>query len=311
MKHRRSYKRATPEEVHGWLKDNRDFVFIDTLPADHFRRVHLPRTKNACVYEITFLDQVADICPNSGAPIVICGAGTNSLDARTAAEKLSMAGYSDVTVLDGGIDRWRQEGLPLAEDACAEDDDERRLRLDDGRYRILLEKSFIGWTGRNQNTHHWGTVRLSRGSLQIGGNALQGGFTIDMESIENINLAGDELQPVLVSHLKSDDFFFVDAFPAARFDITGGRIVHTPYPTLPNCDIAGTLDLRGIQNNLSFKATATRSEDDCLHLSAHFDLDRTLWGIIYGSGRFYQHLGKHTVFDLISIELRLMAEKED
>ncbi len=309
MKHLHSFKRATPEELHSWLTEQKRFTLIDTLPADHFQRMHLPTAKNACVYEITFLTQIAAICPDTGSPIVVYGAGSNSLEARTAAEKLSMAGYSDVTVLDGGIDRWRQTGLPLEGEAPDEDDYEQQRLLTDGRYTILLDKSFVGWTGRNQNTHHFGTIRLSGGTLQISGNALQGGFTLDMESIENINLAGDELQQVLVSHLKSDDFFFVDAFPAARFDIPGGRILHAPYPTSPNCEISGTLDLRGVQNSLSFKATATRQQDDCLHLSAHFDLDRTLWGINYGSSRFYRHLGMHTVFDLVSIELRIIAEK--
>jgi hypothetical protein len=34
---------------------------------------------------------------------------------------------------------------------------------------------------------------------------------------------------------------------------------------------------------------------------AHFDFDRTRWNVIYGSSRFFEHLGMHLVFDLISI----------
>ena len=39
---------------------------------------------------------------------------------------------------------------------------------------------------------------------------------------------------------------------------------------------------------------------------AHFDIDRTRWKVIYGSSRFFKHLGMHLVFDLISIQCRIV-----
>jgi hypothetical protein len=39
---------------------------------------------------------------------------------------------------------------------------------------------------------------------------------------------------------------------------------------------------------------------------ANFDLDRTRWGVIYGSARFFKHLSYHIVYDLISIDLRVV-----
>ena len=46
-------------------------------------------------------------------------------------------------------------------------------------------------------------------------------------------------------------------------------------------------------------------------MEAHFDLDRTQWNVIYGSSRFFEHLGMHMVFDQISIELRLILQGRD
>jgi len=40
-----------------------------------------------------------------------------------------------------------------------------------------------------------------------------------MNTIHNINLEGDELQPVLEAHLRSDDFFFTKLFPKAVFAV--------------------------------------------------------------------------------------------
>ena len=74
---------------------------------------------------------------------------------------------------------------------------------------------------------------------------MTGAVEIDMDSIENINLEGDELQPVLVSHLKSDDFFLVKAFPKAKFTINRGHLAEEPHqifllqPQLPALTTVG------------------------------------------------------------------------
>ena len=44
-----------------------------------------------------------------------------------------------------------------------------------------------------------------------------------MSSIRNIDLRGDELEPVLIAHLESDDFFFAKMFPEARFTIKSAK----------------------------------------------------------------------------------------
>lgn len=60
--------------------------------------------------------------------------------------------------------------------------------------------------------------------------------------------------------------------------------------------------------DLDFPVTIAVMEDGNLRVEAHFDLDRTQWGVIYGSSRFFEHLGMHAVFDQISIELRLVLQ---
>lgn len=310
MKHAHTFTLITPEQLHQKMQDTEPPVLVDTLPAGRFAKVHLPGAQNACVYEITFIDQLSAICAVTDTPLVLYGADSSSLDSRTAAEKLAMAGYSNISVLDGGLERWRQAGYPLAGETPESGDRDDELLLDDGEYRILRDQSTIYWTGRNANSSHYGTVNLASGRLQVAGTSLQGSFMVDMESIANINLAGSELQQVLVNHLKSEDFFLTDGFPAARFNIRGGRFNPESEPTSPNCEITGTLELRGVQNDLAFKATLVKWIDGHLHLTANFELDRTLWSITYGSSRYYRHLGMHTVFDLISIELRIVASRE-
>jgi polyisoprenoid-binding protein YceI len=124
-------------------------------------------------------------------------------------------------------------------------------------------------------------------------------------------LEGDELQPVLVAHLKSDDFFFVKYFPSAVFNIQGGKLLQEPCLSSPNYEINGFLELRGIKAELSFLSTVSRTSDGGLAAEAHFDIDRTRWNIIYGSSRFFEHLGMHLVFDPISFQVRIIAKRVD
>ena len=127
-----------------------------------------------------------------------------------------------------------------------------------------------------------------------------------MHSLKNLNLEGNEWQPVLIAHLKSDDFFFAGKFPAARFTIDSARKIGESL-SAPNFEVEGTLELRGVRNDMKFLATISNLPDGAITAEAHFDFDRTRWNIIYGSSRYFQHLGMHLVFDLISLRLRIVA----
>lgn len=299
---------VTAEALNSRMQENQDFYLIDTLPEDHFRRIRLPGSFNACVFEVTFIDQVEAITRDRDAGIVLYGSSGRSKDALTAAEKLSRAGYRDIGILDGGLDAWRAAGFAVAGEAVdAPDDPNTRLHLTDRIYRVDTDRSIIQWTGRNPSTTHFGTIGLKRGEMTVKSGVLSGTFGIDMNAITNINLEGDALQPVLISHLKSDDFFLTKLFPTATFRIDGAEPAADSFLTIPNCAIRGTLEMRGVKAEQEFMATLTPTAENGLLAEAHFDIDRTRWGIIYGSSRFFEHMGMHVVFDLISFQVRIVA----
>ena len=301
-------KVVTPEEVKSWISAARPFYLIDVLPGDHFRKVHLPNAVNACVYEVVFLTNIKALIADTEGEIVVYGSGSASMDSRFAAEKLLRAGYRNVAVLESGIAGWRDSGYPLeGEQPEGRDDPGTHVRIPDGAFRIDPQKSLIEWAGRNPNTRHYGTVGISAGELAARNGVLSGTFEVDMRTIKNINLEGDELQPVLTSHLMSDDFFFVELFPKATFSIENARPAEPAYATFPNFEIEGLLELRGVKAKLQFPATLNVDGEGNIQAEAHFDIDRTRWNVIYGSSRFFEHLGMHTVFDLISIQIRIIA----
>lgn len=300
--------KISPEELHKKINKTDGFVLIDVLSNDHFNMGHLPGAKNACVFEVVFLDNVTKIVSNKDQEIVVYGSSAKSMDAVTAAEKLVRAGYKKVQALEGGLLEWLSSGFGIEGDESAMKPDlEAPISSEDKTYKIDIEQSVIEWTGRNPNTRHHGTVQLSKGEILVHHGQIGGTFEIDMKSIKNINLEGDPLQPVLVSHLMSDDFFFVDIFPKATFTITSAKQIKDATPTEPNFEVQGVFELRGIKKETAFVATAGPSTEGEVKIEAHFDIDRTGWNIIYGSRRFFEHLGMHLVFDFISIQLYIVA----
>jgi len=302
------FSRISPQELHKKINKNDGFVLIDVLPNDHFNLGHLPGAKNACVFEVVFLDSVTKIVSEKDQETVVYGSSGKSMDALTAAEKLVRAGYKKVYALEGGILEWLSLGFGIEGDEKAiKPDSEAPISFEDKTYKIDLEQSVIEWTGRNPNTRHHGTIQLSKGEIFVHNGQIGGTFDIDMKSIKNINLEGDPLQPVLVSHLMSDDFFFVDIFPKATFTIKSAKQIKDATPTEPNFEVQGVFELRGIKKETAFVATAGPSTEGEVKIEAHFDIDRTGWKIIYGSRRFFEHLGMHLVFDFISIQLYIVA----
>ncbi|MBT8372293.1 MAG: YceI family protein [Deltaproteobacteria bacterium] len=292
------------------LTEKPETVLIDLLPPDHFTGRHIPGAKNACVFQVSFLDDVAAIVPDKQVSIVVYGASQNSQDAATALEKLDRAGYAHLTFLKGGLEEWSRAGYDFEGEAPDQQDDpQTTVTLPDGQYTVDAGASEVEWTGRNPNTSHFGTVDIAKGVIDINDRQITGMVEIDMNTIHNINLEGDELHPVLEAHLRSDDFFFTKMFPKAVFTVKEATRIDRGWQTAPNYHVNGELTLRGVSADLDFDATVAVMDDGSLAMEAHFDMDRTRWNVIYGSTRFFEHLGMHKVFDLISFQIQMIAAK--
>ncbi|MCF7789228.1 MAG: YceI family protein [Prosthecobacter sp.] len=276
-------------------------TLLHVLPEDHFEREHLPRALNACVYETIFPSKVAELVPDKTSSVIVYGAGGDSLDAATAAEKLTKAGYTNVSVFPGGISEWRQNNLPL-EGTHAE----TNSTTPQGHYDLDTETSVVRWTGRNLFNHHQGTLKLSGGHIEVQNGVLQSArFTIDMNTIACEDLVDTTYNAMLIRHLRDDDFFSVDRFPTAEFICDRADPLPSCTPGTPNYTLHGTMTLRGVTQPLSFPAVIAAADADHLTGQAQFELDRTQFGSHYGSGRLFAFLGKHVVNDHVHLHLKL------
>lgn len=293
-----------PEELKRWLDAKRPFVLLDVLPPEVFREGRLPGAVNACIYEVTFLDQAGALVPDRKMPLVVYCAGPSSRASADAAERLLGAGYADVHRFEGGREAWREAGYPFE---GRPDDPPPEERPRDGEYAVDLERSLVGWIGRNPGGSHDGTLRFKSGRVTAkGGRVAKGFLEIDMTSIDVADLAGD-MADLLKRHLESDDFFAVARHPVARLEITRMTPIAGATPGAPNYEAEGKLALRGVTNPVAFPAVVAARNGNELTLEAHFDLDRTRWNVNYGSGKLYASLGMHLVNDHITVQVRVLA----
>lgn len=144
--------------------------------------------------------------------------------------------------------------------------------------KLSVQGSTFKWVGTKVTGRHEGTVMIKDGELLMKeGNLVGGTFVIDMNSITCTDLKPGEGKEKLEGHLKNEDFFNVQKFPEAKFEIT----TVSPDTTGGNTHkIEGNLTIIGKTKNISFGAKVNPS-DKGLEVSTKFNINRKDWGITY------------------------------
>ena len=282
-------------------------LLLHVLPEEHFAARHIAGAIYACSYETAFLVKVHQLATKFDTPLVVYGEGAPSLDSEDAAARLVAAGYSNVADFRGGLREWEAAGFPLETHAALPE-----APVLDGLFEIDVAASVIRWTGQNLFNYHEGTLKLAAGALVLSQGKLgKGGFTIGMTSIACSDLTDSLLNEMLVSHLRTSDFFDVKDHPTANFTMTAATPIPGAAEGLPNHLITGDLTIRGVTRELTFPAVIAAADAGHVTAQAHVQLDRTLFGSRYGSGKFFAFLGKHVVNDLIHLHLKIVAVKAE
>jgi len=280
-----------------------DGKLIDVRLDDDFAAGHLPGAVNNCVFEVAFGERMANLAETDDS-ICVYGAAEDSAEASMAAAKLERAGYGNVSLFAGGVAAWQQAGRELHGDADAP----ASPHLVDARHAIDLGESQVLWVGRNLLNRHWGAVAISEGWFEISDGVLSGGeFAIDLNRIECSDLDENSGRDLLIAHLQSDDFFDTGKYPGATFRILSSRSIAGATDGAPNLHVDGELTMKGVTQALAFDAVAGLTAEGKPAAQATLAFDRTLWNVIYGSGKRFHRLGGHLVNDLIELQIKIVA----
>lgn len=169
-------------------------------------------------------------------------------------------------------------------------------------YKVDAKASKVYWTGKKVSGEHTGYLSISNGTLHVKGDkVVSAEINMDLNTIECTDLSG-EWKDKLIGHLKSEDFFSVEKYPNAKFEITAVKNQGSEQ------HVVGDLTLKGVTHEISFPAEVSVDEAK-VTANGTATIDRTKWDIKYGSGKFFSDLGDKMISDEFEIKFELTARE--
>jgi polyisoprenoid-binding protein YceI len=172
------------------------------------------------------------------------------------------------------------------------------------QFDIVPAQSNIDWTGKKVTGAHNGTIGIQEGSLTLSNDQLTGGkFIIDTTSIKILDVTDPATNKQFAGHLASDDFFGIEQFPTATFEITAVK----PQATY-NYHLTGNLTIKGITHPVEFDTVLSVSKGT-LKAFGNIIVDRTKYGIRFRSGNFFKDLGDTLIYNDMELYVTITAKK--
>ena len=170
-------------------------------------------------------------------------------------------------------------------------------------YKIVSSNSNVEWTGRKVTGAHNGTIGIKEGNFILQDGKVKGGkVVIDTASIKILDVTDPATNTQFGGHLASDDFFSIEKFPTATFDVLSVKELSdsTFY-------LEGNLTIKDITHAVSFNAKV-EVFTDYLHSMGEIVIDRTMYNIRYGSGKFIDNLGDKLIYDDFVLQFKLIGQ---
>ena len=180
-------------------------------------------------------------------------------------------------------------------------------------YEIDTTQSTIEWRGTKPTGEHRGTINIQDGTLMATSEEITSGrVVIDMNSIAVTDEDMDEEDKRnLENHLKGTvegketDFFNVEKFPTATFEITG--VTEENGQKM----LEGNLTLKEETKNIQFPVNSEIDGETITLESETFAIDRTDWGVNYGSKSVFDNLGDNFISDEMELTINVIAKRTE
>lgn len=176
---------------------------------------------------------------------------------------------------------------------------------DGNQYTLDTLNSKVEWKGykvfKSENTSHFGTIRFESGDVTVKDGKLESGkFVADMNSLTSVDLKDSpEDMGKLNGHLKSDDFFEVEKFPTASYEITKVTpATEGDYNTL----LDGNLTIKGITKPVQFKANVSVKDGEVSVATEPKDIKREEFGV-----KFQAPAENGVIKDEVTLQINVKA----
>ncbi|MDA9864394.1 YceI family protein [Flavobacteriales bacterium] len=167
--------------------------------------------------------------------------------------------------------------------------------------------SSITWEGKKVTGSHNGDIQIQSGFIDTENGLITGATVIiNMGTINTTDLEGGSKES-LDGHLMSDDFFGVEQFPTAQFELTGINPVRAENGM--NFVAQGTVTIKGRTAKVSFPVMVNNSKSET-SISGEVVLDRSDFDVRFRSKSFFDpaELGDKLIYDDFTIGFSLKAK---
>jgi len=176
---------------------------------------------------------------------------------------------------------------------------------DGSRFVLDTLNSNVEWKGykvfKSENTSHFGTIKFESGDVTVKEGKLESGkFVADMASLtsEDLKNKKDDLEK-LNGHLKSADFFEVEKFPTASYEITKvSPSAEGDYNTI----LDGNLTIKGITKPTQFKANVAVNGAEVSIATEPKDVMREEFGV-----KFQSPAANGVIKNEVTLQIRVKA----
>jgi polyisoprenoid-binding protein YceI len=170
-------------------------------------------------------------------------------------------------------------------------------------FKIVSSNSNVEWTGRKVTGAHNGTIGIKEGNFILNGGKVKGGnIVINTSTIKILDVTDPATNEQFAGHLASDDFFSIEKFPTASFDILSVKELSSDTYYLE-----GNLTIKDISHVVGFEASVTNSENS-ITLSGKLIIDRTKYDIRFRSGNFFKDLGDTLIYNDFELDFNISAK---
>lgn len=184
---------------------------------------------------------------------------------------------------------------------------EKTISTEAVMYTVDTAATTVTWKGSKAiGGSHNGTMDVASGTFAMKDGKLESGnFMIDITSLRVVDIPEEEKGNAdLKGHLLSADFFDAEQYGTAAFSITA--VKEQDGKTM----IEGNLTLKDVKKNISFPATVTVTDDKAMIVSEVFTIDRTDFGMQYGSSSIADIAKDRIISNDVELSVNLTATKQ-
>lgn len=172
------------------------------------------------------------------------------------------------------------------------------------KFEIQKQSSTINWTGKKVLGLHTGSIDITKGFIDISNKKIESGdVAIDMTSLVITDIDDEKTHQDFKNHLWHDDFFSIHTYETSHLRITEGTLIEKNEYTL-----SGLLTIKDITHPITFTAKI-EILSEYLYSTGEIVIDRTLYNIRYGSGKFIDNLGDKLIHDEFVLQFKLIGQK--